>query len=182
MKSERLLDKIKALFKTELEEVQTAEGSVLYADMFEVGEAVFIVQDEERIALPVGEYLLEDGRTLVVTEEGIIAEIKTAEAETEEEEEVVEEEMEQQPQSLSKEDVISIVKEVLAELDLEKATKEAINEKVTEMKTELSKQVQELYENQPEEEGPKPNPEGRVKMKKNIATGDRILNRLYNNY
>lgn len=177
MKSEKLLEKIKALFKTELEEVQTAEGSVLYADMFEVGEAVFIVQDEERIALPVGEYLLEDGRTLVVTEEGIIAEMKTAEEEAE-----TEEEIEQQPQSLSKEDVISIVKEVLAELDLEKTTKESIDEKVTEMKTELSKQVQELYENQPEEEAPKPNPEGRVNMKKNIATGDRILNRLYNNY
>jgi alanyl-tRNA synthetase len=48
--------------------------------MFEAGASVFIVNEEDRIALPVGEYKLEDGMILIVAEEGIIAEIKEMEA------------------------------------------------------------------------------------------------------
>jgi hypothetical protein len=58
---------------------------VLEAEAFEVGNEVFIVNEEDRIALPVGEYTLADGNVLYVTEEGVIAEIKSAEAEVEEE-------------------------------------------------------------------------------------------------
>jgi hypothetical protein len=61
------------------------------ADAFAVGVSVFVMNDEnERIPLPDGDYQLEDGSTLVVAE-GMVAEIKDAEAPAEEVEEVVEE-------------------------------------------------------------------------------------------
>ncbi len=50
------------------------------SEVFEAGASVFIVNEEDRIALPVGEYKLEDGMILIVAEEGIIAEIKEMEA------------------------------------------------------------------------------------------------------
>jgi hypothetical protein len=55
-------------------------GTIIEAEMFEAGASVFIVNEEDRIALPVGEYKLEDGMILIVAEEGIIAEIKEMEA------------------------------------------------------------------------------------------------------
>ena len=37
---------------------------------------VFIKTDDEKVAMPVGEYVLEDGKLLVVKEEGIIVKKK----------------------------------------------------------------------------------------------------------
>lgn len=76
--------------EVKLETMKLSDGvTVLEAEMFEAGNEVFVVtEDEQKIALPIGEYELEDGRILVVVEEGIISEIK----EKEEEEEEVEEE------------------------------------------------------------------------------------------
>jgi hypothetical protein len=72
-----------------LETMKLSDGvTVLEAEMFEAGNEVFVVtEDEQKIALPIGEYEMEDGRILVVVEEGIISEIK----EKEEEEEMPEE-------------------------------------------------------------------------------------------
>ena len=58
----------------------------LEADAFESGKEVFIRTEDEKVALPVGEYELEDNRILVVEEEGLIKEIKAEEHEEEEEE------------------------------------------------------------------------------------------------
>jgi hypothetical protein len=65
-------------------------GAVIEAEVFEAGQDVFLVQDDERIAVPIGEYTMEDGNMLVVAEEGVISEIKAAEAPGEE---VVEEDL-----------------------------------------------------------------------------------------
>lgn len=59
--------------------------TVLEAEVFEAGDEVFVVAEDQKIALPIGEYELEDGKILVVVEEGIISEIKEMEAEVEEE-------------------------------------------------------------------------------------------------
>jgi len=52
-------------------------GTVFEAESFEAGQAVFIVNEDERIPVPVGDYEWE-GKLLIVTEEGMIAEIKEA--------------------------------------------------------------------------------------------------------
>ena len=51
-------------------------GTIVSADSFEKDKEIFIVTDDEKVAMPVGEYLLEDGRLLVVSEEGLIADVR----------------------------------------------------------------------------------------------------------
>jgi len=83
---------------TETEQVETVETvevametmmlkdgvTILEADSFETGvynepKSVFIVAENgDKVAAPIGEHELEDGRVLVITEEGLIAEIKDA--------------------------------------------------------------------------------------------------------
>lgn len=91
-----ILQRISALLgmeKVELATMKLMDGvTILEADAFEPGMEIFIVtEDEQRIALPVGEYELEDGRMLVIATEGVIAEIKEKEEEAPEAEEMPEE-------------------------------------------------------------------------------------------
>lgn len=71
--------------EVKFEQMTLENGTILEADAFEAGNEVFIVNEEERIALPIGEYTLADGRMLYVAEEGIIGEVKSAEEEVAEE-------------------------------------------------------------------------------------------------
>jgi len=65
--------------KVELASMSLADGTMVEAEVFEAGANVFLVGgDGEKIAAPVGEHSLEDGRVLVIEEEGIIKEIKEA--------------------------------------------------------------------------------------------------------
>jgi hypothetical protein len=76
-----VINEIKTLLGMEvkLAQMKLKDGvTVIEAEAFEAEQAVFIVNGEERIAMPVGEYELEDGMILVVAVEGIIAEIKEA--------------------------------------------------------------------------------------------------------
>jgi len=75
--------------KVEMATMKLAGGVVVEAESFEAGENVFLLgEDDEKVAAPVGEHELEDGRILVIVEEGVISEIREAG----EIEEVVEEE------------------------------------------------------------------------------------------
>ena len=73
-----MLNQIKTLLNIEvkLEETKLENGTVVSAESFEKGKEIFIVTDDEKVAMPVGEYLLEDGRLVVVEEEGTIADIR----------------------------------------------------------------------------------------------------------
>jgi|TARA_R100000482_G_scaffold34623_1_gene11351 hypothetical protein len=88
MKSQETLSKIMELLnlqdEVKLESMKLENGTTIEAEAFEANQEVFIVTEEdERIALPIGEYTMEDGMILVVAEEGIIAEVKEAAAEEE---------------------------------------------------------------------------------------------------
>jgi hypothetical protein len=81
-----VINQIKELLGMEvkLATMKLSDGvTILEAEIFEAGAEVFVVAEDQKIALPVGEYELEDGKILVVSEEGIIAEIKEMEAEEE---------------------------------------------------------------------------------------------------
>jgi hypothetical protein len=68
--------------KVELASMMLADGTMVEAEVFEAGANAFLVDGEgNRVAVPVGEHKLEDGKILVVEEEGIIKEIKEAEME-----------------------------------------------------------------------------------------------------
>jgi len=95
MKTTEMLKRIQTLLNTrvELEDRKLDNGTVISADEFAEGQPVFIVTEDERIPMPVGEYVMEDGSMLVVEEEGVIGSISAEEEVEEVEQEVVEEEM-----------------------------------------------------------------------------------------
>ena len=124
MKSQETLGKIMELLNLQdeikLESMKLDNGTVIEAEAFEANQEVFIVTEEdEKIALPIGEYTLEDGRILVVAEEGIIAEVREAEEEAPAQEEAPEEVVEEVEQ---------------AEEEMSYATKEELSAAVEEMK------------------------------------------------
>ena len=145
MKDNSILNKVRELLGMEVKLEQRKlddKVTVIEAETFEQGEEVMIVtEDEQKIALPVGEYKMESGEILVITEEGIIGELKEAEEEVVEEEvkeEVVEEEVEAATEESKpiKKTVESIVKETFFS-EMEKLKKE--NEELKSQLQELSK-------------------------------------------
>ena len=107
--------------KVEMATMKLAGGVVVEAESFEAGENVFLLgEDEEKVAAPVGEHELEDGRILVIVEEGVISEIREAGEVVEEvmEEEATEEAMEEQEMAyVTKEEfgaAIDEIKEMIA--------------------------------------------------------------------
>lgn len=115
MNAKQLLNKALAAYmarKVKFAQATLDNGTILEAEAFEAGNEVFIVTDEERIPLPVGEYTMEDGSLLVVTEEGLIGEVKAGTAIEAEDEEVVVEVPEEVAAQV--EQVVTAVVEVIA--------------------------------------------------------------------
>ena len=118
--------------KVELAQATLENGTVIEAESFEAGKEVFIVTEEEKVALPVGEYTLEDGKILKVEEEGVIASIEDATAEDVEEEmaEVADwEGMEKRIQNL--EDAVADLKTEKTSNQLEKEDNSVKSEETT---------------------------------------------------
>ena len=145
MKDNSILNKVREVLGLEVKLEQRKlddKVTVIEAETFEQGEEVMIVtEDEQKIALPIGEYKMESGEILVVAEEGIISELKEAEEEVVEEEvkeEVIEEEVEAATDESKpiKKTVESIVKETFFS-EMEKLKKE--NEELKSQLQELSK-------------------------------------------
>ena len=140
------------------EEATLEDGTVISADAFEVGNAVFIVVEEDQQPLPVGEYALADGSLLVVEEEGVIADIKAADEEVEEE--VVEEEVVEQSSDDSKEAIIQaigVMENLLQEFN-------ALKEEFASIKEEAKDNAVKVEEFEKVGEEIKPNPEGNFKQ------------------
>jgi hypothetical protein len=82
MNTNQILNKVRTLLGMEvkLEQMKLADGmTVVEAESFEPNMEVFVVTpDEQKIAVPVGEYEMEDGRIMVVEMEGVIKEVKEA--------------------------------------------------------------------------------------------------------
>lgn len=165
--------------EVKLAQMALENGTIIEAEVFETGASVFIVNEEDRIALPVGEYKLEDGMILIVAEEGIIAEIKEMEVEVEEPEAEVEVEVEQEMAEVKepKRVIESVTKEMFfAEIEsLRKEIEELKLAKVEVKEVELS--VEPLTHN----------PDATTKRELNLfaqnrqkTTFDSVLNKITN--
>lgn len=152
-----MLNKVKEVLGVELseetQEVKLAQatlenGTIIEAEEFAEGKEVFIVTEDEKVALPVGDYKLEDGQALIIEEEGIIKSIGEAteeapeEAPAEEEVEAAEEEKEEMAYA-TKEDlaeVKSMIDEIKAMIDKkdELSVEKTVENIVEEVKEELS--------------------------------------------
>jgi len=192
MKANDMLNEIKTLLNIEvkLEEMKLENGTVVSAEAFEKGKEIFIVTDDEKIAMPTGEYILIDGRLVVVEEEGIIADVREVsdevpakEEETTEDlkEEKEEEKMMDEENYVTKdtfrqmEDKIQNLEDAIADLKADKVEAEKEEEKMEEVKEELSA-VKPI----------KHNPETKAPQKKQVQFGkgqftttlDRVLSKL----
>lgn len=176
-----MLNEIKTLLNIEvkLEEQKLENGTVVSAEAFEKDNEIFIVTDDEKVAMPVGEYILEDGRLVVVEEEGIIADVREVSDEVpakEEETEDLEEEVKEEMSYATKEELAEVktmVEEIKAMLEPKEEMSEEVKEE--EVKEELSA-VKPI----------KHNPEASTPQKKQVqfakgqfnTTLDRVLSKL----
>ena len=141
MKAIDMLNQIKETLGIELSDQKVVlakmtleNGTEIEAESFESGQQVFIVSDsEDSVPLPIGEYTLDSGEKLSVTEEGIIGEIKEAGSEEPAEEEASEVEA-------SEDDAAEKVKSEETTHKVVYATKEEVenlSSMITEIKTML---------------------------------------------
>ena len=183
MKSKETLNKVKALLGLEvkLEERMLENGTRFEADAFEAGKEVFIVTDEdERIAVPAGEYLLDDGMMLVVEEDGIIAEMK--EAAEEEVEETVEAPVVEEVEAAEEADVADWRGMEIRIKNLEDAVSDLKKDKVEASEIEVEAEVQ------LSSKSIKHNPESKNEVtqttfsrNKPMSTQDRVFAKLFKN-
>jgi hypothetical protein len=141
MNTNQILNKVRVLLGMEvkLETMKLDDNvTVIEAEAFEAdNEVVVVTEDEQKIPLPVGNYNLEDGRVLVVAEEGLIAEVKEKEEEVEvEKDEPMEEEMSDAPTKEVKKTIESVVKETFF------SEMEALKKENEELKAKLSDNVE----------------------------------------
>ena len=202
--------------KTE-NEVKLAEqildnGTILVSEEFKEGSPIFIKsadsEESEDVALPIGEYTLENGDVLVVEVEGEILSITTPEAEPKEEEapaeeEVIEaeeekkdeptEEYAEEPKEDAKEDDhaahmadmearLAKLEEMLAPAEevIEEAKEEEVKEELSEEVVETKEEAVELSEEVlfSPEAKTSNNNKGSFKFPKNNVNS--ALNRVYN--
>ena len=202
MKSNKVIEQIKNVLnlneEVKLEQAKLDNGTVIEADAFESGVEVFIVTEDEKVALPVGDYALEDGKILVVAEEGIISEIKDAEVEEETEEVEEVEAAEEQEMAYATKEELAEVKSMIEEIKAMLEPKEDLSEDLGNLLTEeLAKHERvELNEipvevqaelNEPSAEPIVSNPEvhktiSKFSVSKNrkSTTIDRVMSRLNN--
>ena len=194
MKSNNVIEKIKDVLnlneEVKLEQTKLENGTIIEFDSLEEGKEVFIVSDEEKIAMPVGEYILEDSRLLVVEEEGVIADVREVsdEVPSEETEEEVEEELAEEDDIMK--DImgrIQNLEDAIADIKSEEGLKEELsaiemgNNLTVELSQEIPVEVQaELSE--PSAEPIVSNPESfktlskfQIGSKRKPTTMDRII-------
>lgn len=174
--------------KVEFAQMILENGTVLEAEEFAPDQEVFIVTEEDKIALPVGEYELEDGRILKVEEEGIIADIMAQESEKApaEEVEAAEEEEKEEMGYVKKEEFAAAVEEIKAMIDELKAGMKEKEEMAAEA-VKVEEQVREELSATPASAPLKHNPEAKAQKdafnfstKRAESTRDRVFAKLAN--
>ena len=183
-----IVENIEQSQAVELAQAKLENGTVLEAEAFESGNEIFILTDDEKVAVPVGEYTMEDGQILVVSEEGIIGEIKSESQEEEEEVEASEEVSEELETETELEEVEAeyATKEELAEVrSLVEEIKQMIEKK--EEMSEVEEQVKEELSETPATEAITHNPEPKQKVSLKYAqnrkqsTFDKVMSKIVNN-
>lgn len=150
MEYKNKLNKIKSVLSMEVQlaQMKLEDGiTIIEAEEFEPDYSVGIVTEDGIIAMPVGEYKLEDGKILVVSVEGVIASIMEEEAPMIEEapEEVLEPELAQEApkakrivESVSKETFFAEIEKLRQEFSLIKQENEALKAENESLKVEMS--------------------------------------------
>ena len=181
---------VEASVEVKLAQAELENGTIIESESFAEGSEVFIVTEDERVALPVGDYKLVDGETLIVEEEGIIASIGAVE-EAPAEEEVEAEEKPKEEMGYATKQELQEVKDMVEEIKaiLEPKEEEMSEDGVSSVKSEetTTKTVYAEKEEMSEVEKVSHNPESESKkntnlysQKRNGNTLDKVMNRISN--
>jgi hypothetical protein len=181
-----VVNQIKELLGMEvkLAQMKLQDGvTVIEAEAFEPEMAIFIVNGEEKVPMPVGEYMLEDGNVLKVEVEGVIASIEMPEEEAPEVEvevETTKKEEEMATEAATPKRVVESVTKEMFFSELEKLRAEIAELKLS--KTEVVEAV-ELSNDNIEVLSHNPDATNEVKMnlysrKRNATTLDVVLSKL----
>jgi hypothetical protein len=199
MKATDMLNKVKEVLGVELSEApvevklaqaELENGTIIESENFEAGNEIFIVTEDEKVAMPIGEYKLIDGESIIVEEEGIIASIGAVE------EEEVEAAEEKEEMNYATKEELAEVKEMVEEIKSMLEPKEEMAEETeaensikseeTTTKTvyaekeelsEVSEPVQKVTHNPEKENKPNLN---LYSQKRTNTTLDRVLNKISN--
>lgn len=183
-----VITEIKKLLGMEikLEQMTLDNGTVIEAEIFEAGQAVFIVNGEDRVALPVGEYTLDNGMILVVEVEGEIKEIKETEVEAPAEEATPEVEVEVEAAQTAT--AKKVIESTVRESHFSKEDVDALKSEIENLKTELaSMKSVEVNEVELSAQPLTHNPDARPNVEKVLfsqnrvmTTFDRVMNKIAN--
>jgi len=166
----------------ELASAKLADGTTVEAELLEAGQNIFLIGSEgEKVAVPVGEYPMEDGRILVVTEEGVIAEIKEM---VEEEEQEVTIEVEAAAAEPTIPEVMAMIQSLKEEVEMMKAEM-GKKEEMAAQEAEKEEEVKEVVmaAEKPIVAAPvevKPELKFQISAKRSATTADRVFNKLFN--
>jgi hypothetical protein len=194
MDAKDTLNKVRTILGLEviLEEKLLENGTKFVAEKFEGGNEVFIhAEDDTQIPVPAGEYMMEDGQTLVVKEDGLIDEIRDAE-ETEEEDEEMgyddKEEMRDDGKEAAVDDWEGMEKRIKNLEDAIADLKEKVGGEQKEIEEDLSSQVEEKEEEvelsaEPQEIKHNPEASKEIELTKIGKVSDlrqRVFNKIFN--
>lgn len=166
----------------ELASAKLADGTVVEAEVLEAGQNIFLIGSEgEKVAVPVGEYPMEDGRILVVMEEGVIAEIKEKAEEAEEQEVTIEVEAAAAEPTIS--EMMAMIQSLKEEVEMMKA--EMGKKEEMSIEAEKEEEVKEVVmaAEKPIVAAPvevKPELKFQISAKRSATTADRVFNKLFN--
>jgi hypothetical protein len=176
-----VINEIKTLLGMEvkLAQMKLEDGvTVIEAEVFEADAAVFIVNGEDRIALPVGEYKLEDGNILKVEVEGIISSIEMPEEEVPAEEAVAPEvEVEVEAQAAAPKRVVESVTKEMFFSEIEKLRAEIAELKSVKQELSAEVDVQPLTHSPEVTSSVKLN---KISSNRTMSTQDLVMSKLFN--
>ena len=193
MKATEILKNIKTFLgeeiqeevKVELAQAKLENGTIVESESFKAGDEIFIITDDEKVAMPVGEYMMEDGKLLVIEEEGIIADYRVVSDDVPQKEDQIEEKEELDEEAAvydwaGMEKRIKNLEDAIADLKSKMGEKEDFEKVEEQVKQELSETpAAEPISHNPEMEDKKINLKYAQNRKQTSL--DRVLSKMYNN-
>ncbi len=195
MKATEILKNIKTFLGEEtlenvevkLAQAKLENGTLVESESFKAGDEIFIITDDEKVAMPVGEYVMEDGKLLVIEEEGIIADYRVVSDDVpQKEDELAEEESVDDGKEAAVDDWAGMEKRIknledaIADIKSKIGEKEDFEKVEKKVKQELSETpAAEPISHNPEMEDKKINLKYAQNRKQTSL--DRVLSKMYNN-
>ena len=173
-------EEIQEEVKVELAQAKLENGTVVESESFKAGDEIFIITDDEKVAMPVGEYVMEDGKLLVVEEEGLIADYKEVSDDVpEKEDEMAEDDEAAVDDWAGMEKRIKNLEDAIADIKSKIGEKEDFEK----LEQEVKQQLSETPAAEPITHNPEVKKKTHLKYAQNRQQNylDRVLSKMYNN-